>query len=483
MRRRWTEAPVLVGERCAPFGSECRSAMKSPSAILRSASFAHRSAAARFDLVRWFSALCLLSITLIGALSSIVLSRFLSERLLEHDAALLTALLNNIVRVEQAEAFFDSNGAQRLEGDVAELFVHLGRMPEVLRANVYFRDGTVAWSSRPELIGKRFAHNEELGSAFAGKPENAMGTVGAAEKEEHAFFTEIGMRFVETYVPIFDGAGTRTIGAIEIYRSPRELFATLDAGTRLIWLGSIAAGAFLFLVLFSVVRRGSRIIADQQRQLADSQTLAALGEMASAVAHGLRNPLASMRSSAELAFEFGPGREVSELLDDIIVQSDRLEHWVRQYLSHAQPESGAAVIERSLESFATELQRHDIEHTAEIARDLAPATLNPLVMAQVLNSLFANAIEAMAGGGHLRVRAQASADQASIEITIADTGSGMNAEQIELALQPFVTSKGTGLGLGLPLARSILERHGGWLHLANGPDGGLVVSLGTPAAR
>ena len=104
------------------------------------------------------------------------------------------------------------------------------------------------------------------------------------------------MRFVELYIPLRETSTGPVIGVVELYRIPFALARAIDAGTVLTWMISLGIGLFLYGVLFWIVRRADRLIRSQQERLIESETLGALGEMASAVAHGIRNPLASIRS-------------------------------------------------------------------------------------------------------------------------------------------------------------------------------------------
>jgi signal transduction histidine kinase len=104
------------------------------------------------------------------------------------------------------------------------------------------------------------------------------------------------------------------------------------------------------------------------------------------------------------------------------------------------------------------------------------------LLEQVLNGLVANAIQSMAGGGAIEVTASMLARD-GVELRIADRGHGMTAEQLAAAFLPFHTTKPTGLGLGLPLARRILERHGASIDLTSVPGRGTAVVLHLPAAR
>lgn len=218
-----------------------------------------------------------------------------------------------------------------------------------------------------------------------------------------------------------------------------------------------------------------------------AERLATAGEMASAVAHGLRNPLASIRSSAELAQRLRSPERVHELLDDIMVQSDRLEHWVRQYLSMVEPHDShprcelGPVLTEVHGNFASQLERQAILWQVSLAPGLPSVAIGPVLLEQVLNGLVTNAIQAMPDGGEIAVTARPASDGA-VELRVADSGPGMTPEQLAQAFTPFTTSKATGLGLGLALARRILERHRASITLTSEPGRGTVALLRLPPA-
>ena len=98
-----------------------------------------------------------------------------------------------------------------------------------------------------------------------------------------------------------------------------------------------------------------------------------------------------------------------------------------------------------------------------------------------------NAFSAMSGTGHdgarrLVVRTS-SIDESNLQVDVQDTGTGIAPEKLELIFDPFVTTKPEGLGMGLAICRSIIERHGGKISAANNPDRGATVSITLPVTR
>jgi signal transduction histidine kinase len=459
----------------------------------QSVSLGHRPLPARrlgSSLMTRFLLLSLLSVALVSVASAYLLSRFLTERMLALDVDMTTEFINHIFGVEGADRYFDGSATQPQPKELASFLTHVGRMPDVLRANIYQLDGTVLWSTDKSLVGRRFVDNEELVEAGQGTPLFALGVTGAADKGEHVDLGQPGRRFVENYVPMYRGGqiGQQVVGVMEIYRTPRALLDALRAGERLVFAGA-AIGALLIIgAQCWLVGRADRMIRRQEAAIAANERLATAGEMAAAVAHGLRNPLASIRSSAELALRLRSPERVHALLDDVVVQSDRLEHWVRQYLSAVESQNGgqtaalAPVLAVVRASFATEFERNAVAwHETAAAPDLPPVRIGPALLEQVVNGLVANAVQAMPEGGTVTVATRRAAPF-TVELRIADTGVGMTPEQLRQAFVPFATTKQTGLGLGLPLARRILERHGAGIELTSEPGHGTVAVLRLPVA-
>lgn len=448
----------------------------------------------RFQLVRWFAVLSLLSISFASVISAIVLSKFLSEQMLYREAQVMTDFINGVVEVERADTANATNG-DWIEGDVEEFFYHIGGMPDVMKANVFRPNGQIMWSTDTSIIGQRFDRNDELDAAFLGEPVTlveAMEAPGESAKDEHAFLRlSQGEKFIESYLPLWGAGGDRSkiVGVVEIYYAPKQLFATIDGGVWRVWLSALLGGAIIYIALFWVVSRAAKTINQQQQELVSNEMLAAVGEMASAVAHSLRNPLSSVRSSAELALATDNAQQKEAALADILKDTDRLETWIRQYLADTQAEVARdsvadvdAVIRQTLNHFETVFQRKNIKTSTNMTGTLPAVRPSSLTLIQVLTGLVANAVEAMPSGGQLKISASAENDGEHVRIALEDTGVGLTADASDLAFKPFATTKNSGFGLGLPLARRVVARYGGQITLANRPDGGAVATLFLPAA-
>jgi len=437
-----------------------------------------------FNLMRWFSATALLSVAAVSAAAALALSAFLTERMIGHEAALTAGFVRSIVATENAYDFF-RGGPKTTAPEIGDIFTHMTKMPDVARTNVYSPQRQMIWSSDAKLIGRSFDHNDELDKALKAALVVHSGVVDRARlpKSEHQDFDAGVHNFVESYIPIFDEAGRQVIGVVELYKVPRDLFDAIRSGERLIWAAAFAAGVFLYAALFWIVRRAHWIIERQREQLIESEALAMVGEMGSAVAHGLRNPLASIRSSAELALSGELSADAREYTSDIVAQVDRLEGWIRQLLTYAKPVHAQigpvdinVVLSETLDAYQHDLARQKTAARLELAPDLPPVRGEAALFGQLIGSLVANASEALREGGEIVVGSRPD-PAGGIIVEIVDNGPGMTRKNASRVFKPFFTTKQKGLGLGLPLVRRVIGRLGGAVDFESEPGRGTVVRL------
>ena len=455
-------------------------------------SFSTTVTARPFRLSRWFAIVGLIAIVLLSVTCAELLSMLFTNRMLGQEGTLTTQFVQNIIDVERASIHFESMAQEQAEvaqsAKLKELLQHFAALPDVLRVNLYSPEHRILWSSDPTLVGRSFPDNPELDSALTGHTEVESGPDPEAIKAEHENLQNRSAYFVEIYLPVWDDAKRHVVGVVELYRTPHGLFDAIRAGRRMIWLGALLAGALLYAALFSLVRRADNVILAQQERLVEAERLGIVGEMASAVAHGIRNPLAAIRSSAELIPMAGAGA-AGEAAHDIISQVDRVEQWIRSLLTYAHPTpdkaesiSLHAAVAENLLHFARELERRDIAASADIPADLPPLRADPLLIDQVIHSIIANAMEAIQRGGRIVIKGAMDKSQRYLSLSIQDDGPGMSPEQLGMAFKPFHTTKTNGVGLGLPIAKRTIERFNGRIKIRSSPGGGTTVELLLPTA-
>jgi signal transduction histidine kinase len=225
-----------------------------------------------------------------------------------------------------------------------------------------------------------------------------------------------------------------------------------------------------------------------ERQLANQERLAALGQMAATVAHEIKNPLSSIKSIAQVMSEDERlSEDYARDLQLIVGETNRLSQSVTQLLSFARREIPAELPCRisELVSSVTELLRAEAEARGigvrlaiEADEDLDGAAAS--AVRDSLSNLLLNAVQATPDGGRIEVEAQLRAGQATI--TVRDGGPGVAPEISERIWEPFFTTKQRGTGLGLAIVRKRMEEAGGSARLAPTENGGARFELRVPVA-
>jgi PAS domain S-box-containing protein len=251
----------------------------------------------------------------------------------------------------------------------------------------------------------------------------------------------------------------------------------------------VAEGIALFFKDLTQVERQ-----EEQERLRDR--LAALGQMAASMAHELRNPLASIEVTATLLRRRLHKRESGDdvaLVNKITAEVQRLNRTVTQGLEFARPvapelvaQSLAKLLDLAWDQARNRCDHEGVELAREYEPDLEPVSVDPQLMLQVFENLIVNALEAMGGSGRLTLgtRAVRRADGvvSGVEATVTDDGPGIPKEVREKIFYPFVTTKKHGSGIGLAMARKIVECHHGLIDVADGDGGGTCFRLRLPCS-
>lgn len=234
-----------------------------------------------------------------------------------------------------------------------------------------------------------------------------------------------------------------------------------------------------------------------QTELLHFSRLSAMGQMASALAHELNQPLTAVINWARAARRLlqMQGGEVPpkalEFIEKSIDQASRagqiirrLRNFIEKGDTERQLEDANKVVEEATLLALVGAKESGVRVMLGFAAGLPPVLIDKVQVQQVMINLIRNAIEAMAESPYreLRVESARSGDD-MIEITVADTGPGLSAEVLARLFQPFVTTKAKGMGLGLSISRSIIDNHGGLLRATPNPGGGVVFRFTLPVAK
>jgi signal transduction histidine kinase len=453
-----------------------------------------------FNLVRWFSLASFFIIAGVALGLGYISTRFVVEESIERDSMLTAQFVQAIGDAEirhaaitpkrtmgemldprQDNAYPDVDPGARAASRI-EFLDHVEHLPDILLATVYALDRTVVWSTNPELIGVRIEDDDELDESFEMKePVSTSYHEIDEERPEQRLLREPQYLFIENYIPMFNADKSKVIAMVEIYKEPADLVERIQRGFKAIWLATLLGGAAIYLGLFWIVRRAAMLLQSQQKQLIANETFVALGEMSSAVAHSLRNPLANIRSSAELAQEIA-SQTAQKNIGDIISQVDRMSRWVRELLVSLRPVNDDSesvdlvlAIDDTLSAFEPLIKRSNVE-VSFTPKSVPPVVSQQVLLTQILNSLFANALEAMPKGGVLSIDLE-SPTPGQVCMILNDTGKGMTKQQQQMVFKPFFTTKQGGLGVGLALVKRIMERFEGSVELTSQEQEGTRVSL------
>lgn len=224
---------------------------------------------------------------------------------------------------------------------------------------------------------------------------------------------------------------------------------------------------------------------DAQADVRRADRLAALGQLTAGLAHELRNPLATMRSSAEmLARLVAPENDVArEMASNIKEEVDRTGALITRFLDFARPRSLQlemadvhAMLDRVIDRF--QKSGPTVSVFKNYSPDVPPLRLDGAMMEQVMLNLLTNAAQASPAGAVVTLKTQCSSG--GVWISVIDRGSGIDAKNLESIFNPFFTTKAEGVGLGLAVVSKIVEEHGGEISVDSAPGEGSVFLIRLP---
>ena len=226
-----------------------------------------------------------------------------------------------------------------------------------------------------------------------------------------------------------------------------------------------------------------------QTQMSRAEHFATLGELATGLAHEIRNPLAGIAGVIEIVSRDlppdSPARSVIKDAKDEALQINRI---LTELLDTARPKPPqfrvsdvCSTAEHAVMFARQQAVTKRIMIELEVNGAIPPLDHDPNQINQVLLNLLLNAIQAMEQPGTVRVTLEN--DDDAVLITVADEGKGIPAENLPNIFRPFFTTKGHGTGLGLSLARRIVEAHGGQIEVASAVGKGSRFTIRLPIAR
>ncbi len=234
----------------------------------------------------------------------------------------------------------------------------------------------------------------------------------------------------------------------------------------------------------------NRSLSEAEAAMRRSERLAALGQLSAGLAHELRNPLGTIRASAEmLARSLTAENEVArEVAGFISTEVDRTNVLVTRFLEFARPlqlRIAPVDLTRVLDSAVEHLERNSPHYDVAVYKNYAPEIgqlpLDSDLMERVFYNLLLNAAQATPAGGAITIKTRLAGDTA--EIAVIDRGSGIASKDLESIFNPFFTTKPEGVGLGLAIVAKIVDEHGGKMAVESEPNKGSVFHVHLPIRK
>ena len=274
--------------------------------------------------------------------------------------------------------------------------------------------------------------------------------------------------------------------ALQEYEITRESYEFLAIRILFFFLAAMVVNRFVvenrrqikrYQELAETLAETNRRLELAQAEARRSERLAALGQMSAGLAHEIRNPLGVIKGSAEMLHQkLGESNPLaSELAGYISSETNRLSALVTRFLDFARPlhvelsrQEITVVLERALHDVSLAEKNALVRVERRYQENLPSIPLDEGLCEQAFVNLIENAYDAMGrSGGTLRVRAAKvnSSEREGVEVRIEDTGPGIPAELREQIFNPFVTTKKTGVGLGLSIVSRIIDGHHGTIRV------------------
>ncbi len=246
--------------------------------------------------------------------------------------------------------------------------------------------------------------------------------------------------------------------------------------------------------LIAAINRMMEELEKRQEQLIQSRKIASIGTLTAGIAHEINNPINNMSLILESLLEEGDTMEAGErrrLYQEAMDQADRTSEMVKNLLefsraSHPRMEQVnlEEVVDKTARLISNELNLHNIKFVKEVKTGLPGVRLDKGGLQQVLLNLFMNSIQAMEGGGELKVVIGPTEASTEIRIDVVDNGPGIPPEHIDQIFDPFFTTKkeGVGTGLGLSVSYNIVKKNGGRMEVRSRPGEKTCFSIFVPVA-
>lgn len=228
---------------------------------------------------------------------------------------------------------------------------------------------------------------------------------------------------------------------------------------------------------------------EQQELIVKMEKMALVGQITSSVAHSIRNPLMVIGGFARSLLKSAPENDAKrQYLESIVRETKQLEDVLAEVLNYSESLHPvmdmwdiSQLVVSVCEELRSQLEQKNIRCVLAQTQELPAVWIDYKQIAYCVKTIIATAMNNLAGGGEIAIETAQEGDE--VVITISDDGASLSQEALESLTTPFFVTQELGAGVGLPLCRSILERHGSSLDIRNRPQGGTTYIVRLPCKK
>ena len=359
------------------------------------------------------------------------------------------------------------------EGEMAvvqEMLQNIVRLSSTKIINLTDDTGLIRFSSDPWKINSRIV------SVFTERALKENIIAEGVERQGQATLYSLALPIMNEHrCYSCHGDKKNILGVLRIGVDWDSVQATLkdsykrDAAVSIVFYIVLISLALLFRRLYVRAQKANIVLRHTQEQLIKSEKMAAIGQMAAAISHDLRNPLTGIKMAAYyLGTKLNDTQpEAVNILKDIELEIDYASNVVTNILFYSRPTELIytcvdihKILEDALRFIRIQNKVGNIDIVTDYGTDIPDVLIDAKLIKQVVMNLFSNAVQSMSSaGGALTVRTRA--ENKNLVITIADTGCGIEQKNLDRIFTPFFTTRARGVGLGLAIVHTIIHKHGG----------------------
>ncbi|MCG2712377.1 MAG: ATP-binding protein [Candidatus Omnitrophica bacterium] len=378
-----------------------------------------------------------------------------------------------------------------LEGEmqtVQDILGTVGQLEDLKRVHITDDKGVVRYSAQPERI------NTPTGSAIIMQAIKKKAEVDDFEhrEDDYIFSLALPINNEERCYPCH-GSEKDLLGVLRVGMDWIPIRNTLmrvlqrDVLVAMIFYLGILILSFLFQRLYNNAEQAHTHLQQAQEQLIKTEKMAAIGQMAAAISHDLRNPLTGIKMAA---YYLGSkidrtDLEIDNILKDIELEIEYASNVVTNILTYSRPAQLIykradinKIIEDTMHFVFLQNRDSHIELIKNYDKNIPEMLMDNKQIKQVIINLLANSMQAMPDGGKLTIQTGLKPEE--VEIKITDTGAGIELKNLERIFTRFFTTKARGVGLGLSIVSNIVQKHGGFIEVNSGLDKGACFTVHLP---